>query len=196
MNCAVKLQIAHSRALNKAKKAEILFENKNSGEEYELRAEMHLAQRNIHLFLAKCWLDELFENIDDKMRNRFKMVFETKKYQTGLLLVKKIALLHILHSNVPHENTLELKELLNTQLKELERISSLDDIYKYTQNQFDEFLEKNKGNPLSAADCLILIILLLLGLYTAITAIVCILFKLCDIKEAHERLYKDCGITL
>ena len=34
ITCAAKLQIAHSRALNISKKAEILFEKSNAGEEY------------------------------------------------------------------------------------------------------------------------------------------------------------------
>ena len=197
MICAVKFQIAHSRALNTSKKADILFEKSNAGEEYELKAKMYLQQRNIQLMSAKRWITDFFENIDDKQRKQFEEFFKQNKYQDIITNSKQIAILQILHSNVSHEDTKELKEQLNTIFKELEEISSLEAIYKYTINKLDDFIERKKGNPWSFGVCLFLLILLFLGLFTVVTILVCIIFIgfWCPIKEAHERLYKECGLT-
>jgi len=197
MICAVKFQIAHSRALNTSKKADILFEKSNAGEEYELKAKMYLQQRNIQLMSAKRWITDFFENIDANQRSRFEEFFKQNKYQDIITNSKQIAILHVLHSNVSHEDTKELKEQLNTIFKELEEISSLEDIYKYTINKLDDFIERKKGNPWSFGVCLFLLILLFLGLFTLVFILVCIISGgwWCPIKEAHERLYKECGLT-
>ena len=195
--CAAKLQIAHSRALNTSKKAEILFEKSNAGEEYELKAKLYFQQRNRQLMLAKRWIVDFFENIDDNQRSRFEEFFKQNKYQDIITISKQIAILHVLHSNVSHEDTKELKEQLNKIFKEFEEISSLEDIYKYTINKLDDLIERKKGNPLSFGVCLILLFLLFLGLFTMALVLWCLLTLgyWCPIREAHERLYKECGLT-
>lgn len=197
MICAVRFQIAHSRALNTSKKAEILFEKSNTGEEYELKAKLYFQQRNLELMSVKHWIVDFFENIDDNQRSRFEEFFKQNKYQDIITISKQTAILHVLHSNVSHEDTKELKEQLNKIFKELEELSSLEDIYKYSINKLDDFIERKKGNPWPIGICIFLLILLFLGLFTLVTIIVCIIsFGFwCPIKEAHERLYKECGLT-
>jgi len=195
--CAAKLQIAHSKALNISKKAEILFEKSNAGEEYELKAKLYLQHRNQQLMLAKRRIVYFFENIDENQRSLFEEYFKQNKYQDIITISKQTAILHVLHSNVSHEDTKELKEQLNVIFKELEEISSLEDIYKYSIDKLDDFIEKKKGNPWPIGICLILLLLLWLGLFTVVVVIMCIIsFGFwCNIKEAHERLYKECGLT-
>jgi hypothetical protein len=196
---AFRFQIAHSKALNTSKKAEILFEKSNACEEYELKAKMYLKQRNLQLMLAKGWIVDFFEKIDDNQRSRFEEFFKQNRYQDNITISKQMAILHILHSNVSHEDTKELKEQLDEIFKELEEISSLEDIYKYTINKLDDFIEWKKGNPWPIGLCLFLLILLFLGLFTLVAILVCIISASfggrCYIKEWHERLYKECGLT-
>jgi len=198
MICAVRFQIAHSRALNTSKKAEILFEKSNAGEEYEIKAKLYLQQRNQELITVKHWIVDFFENIDENQRVRFEDFFKQNRYQKFLAISKQTAILQILHSNVLHEDTPDLKEAVNKIFKELEEISSLEEINKYIINNLDEFIEKKKGNPWPIGLCLILIIMLLLGLFTLVALIVCIISSgwggRCRIKEWHERLYKECGL--
>jgi len=195
--CAAKFQIAHSRALNTSKKAEILFEKGNVGEEYELKAKMYLQQRNMHFMLVKHRIVDLFDNIDDKQRKQFEEFLSQNKHQEIITISRQIAILQVLHSNISHEDAKDVKEQLNKVFKELEEISSLEDIYKYAINKLDEFIQKKKGNPLPIGYCILLLILLILGLFTLVLILVCILTGgwWCPIKEAHERLYKECGLT-
>ncbi|MHA2127788.1 MAG: hypothetical protein ACXABO_06180 [Promethearchaeota archaeon] len=192
--CAAKSQIAHSKALNLARKAKILLRNTTAGQEYDIMAKIYYERRNTQLLKAKERLKEFMENAGEDKRNRFDNYVSQGQYEDFLAFNKQLTILRLLHADCasPEESTSALKQLDST-FENLGKLKSLEEIHKYVGNHIDEIIETRKGNDLPYGICVIILIFTSLIIILIIIAALICAFSLGFVCDLNLLLENTCG---
>jgi len=103
----------------------------------------------------------------------------------------------MLHSNILYDDFQSILDKLDSVYNKIEEINSLKTFYSYIENEFEQLIEKGKGNPARAVNCLVLLIMYILGLFTAAVIQLCcytIFYPWCKecVTAYHDRLIELC----
>ncbi len=144
--CALKFEIALQKSLNTSKKVKLLLNDKGSGQEYEFKAKTYLNRRNRHLNHVKQWVTRKYEKFEKTMIEEINSLL--KKYDIGKMFEdhRRLLLINLFHSDMPHEEFETSINQLEEQQKEIEKLDSFENLYKYFQQKIDEMIKKY-GNP-------------------------------------------------
>ena len=111
--------------------------------------------------------------------------------------MKKLIHLKMLHSNILHDDFQSILDKLDSVYNKIEEINSLKTFYSFIEKEFEELTEKGKGNPATVVNCLFLLIIYFLGLFTALVIIICCMLipnpwcKIC-VAAWHDKLIEEC----
>lgn len=193
---AAKEQVEYARALTTTKRAGILLGDLKAGQIYELEAETHFHKRNSQLKYMKRFFTRLLDDINENQKKHCIEFLERDGITRVTAYARKTAILRFLDSDVGPEEAKKVITQLDTTIKSLEELKTLEDINSFVQRHLDELIEKKYGNP-TIASGLCLLILILSSMYALILAVVIIIcvftFGLACDKILDQFLDQICG---
>lgn len=143
---AIKFEMSLQKALNTSKKVKLLLNDKDSGQEYDFKAKTYLNRRNRHLNHVKQWVTQKYGKFEKATTEKINSLL--KKYDIGKIFEdqKRLLLIDMFNSDMSHEEFETSIKQLEEQQKEIEKLDSFEDLYKYFHQQMDRTIKKY-GNP-------------------------------------------------
>jgi len=171
---AGRAQGEYLRASNASKRARILV-GKSAGQEYQLRAETEYRKRNEQLRYAKQQVAQLIESATERQKKHFEEFLGRDGLREFAGYTRQTAVVRLLDADISADEAQRAVTQLDSTLKTLEGLKSLDDASGYLQRHLDELIEKKAGNPDPNPWCMLMLILTsMIAIVIMIAVIICV----------------------
>lgn len=172
---AAREQVEYARALAVSKRAEILL-GKNSGQEHQVKAEMHFRKRTSQLRNTKQQMARFIQSIDETQKKHFEEFIKRDGMNEYMAYARKAITIRLLNTDISPEDAAKAVKHLDSTLQDVKGLTSLKKIDAYLQGHLDELIAKKMGNPSANPLCVFLLLITsILVVLILIAALICAL---------------------